>query len=254
MRPYRRDRRLRPLVALQSPDRYSIPLGDADAVTALAYTANRTASRVEATLMLGHGAGADQTSPFMLSFAAGLAERGLDVITFNFLYTEQGRRAPDRGPRLEACYRAVVETMRADRPEVAGRPLLIGGKSMGGRIASQIVAAPEEDAAETGPNPDVAGLVLLGYPLHPPGKPDRMRDAHLPRIGVPMLVVQGSRDTFGTPDELRPVLAALPATRLHVVEGGDHSLTIRRKSAPPQEQIYAAVMDEIVRWVRTVVR
>ncbi len=232
--------------------RFTVPLDGADAVTALAYT-DRAATRVEATLVLGHGAGAGQTSPFMVSFAAGLAARGLDVITFNFLYTEQGRRAPDRGPRLEACYRAVVETARASRPEVAARPLLIGGKSMGGRIASQIAVAPEEDAAETGPALDVVGLVLLGYPLHPPGRPDRTRDAHLPRVGVPMLVVQGSRDTFGTPDELRPVLASLPAARLHVVEGGDHSLAIRRKPAPPREEIYATVMDEIVRWARTVV-
>lgn len=235
------------MATLQSPDRFRIPIGGPDAVSALAYTANRAASRVEATLVLGHGAGAGQSSPFMVSFAAGLADRGLDVITFNFLYTEQGRRAPDRGPRLEACYRAVVETTRVGRPEVAGRPLLIGGKSMGGRIASQIVAAPQA------PGLNVAGLVLLGYPLHPPGRSDRMRDAHLPRIGVPMLVVQGSRDTFGTPDELEPVLAALPTARLHVVEGGDHSLIIRRKPAPPREQIYATVMDEIVRWVRTVV-
>ncbi len=231
---------------------FTVPLGGVDTVTALAYT-NRAATSVEATLILGHGAGAGQTHPFMVSFAEGLAARGLDVITFNFLYTEQGRRAPDRGPRLEACYRAVVETARARRPDVAARPLLVGGKSMGGRIASQIAAAPEEDAAETGPELDVAGLVLLGYPLHPPGRPDRMRDAHLPRIGVPMLVVQGSRDTFGTPDELRPVLASLPTARLHVVEGGDHSLAIRRKSAPPREEIYATVMDEIVGWVRTVI-
>ncbi len=234
------------------PDRFTVPLGGAESVTALAYT-DRTATSVEATLILGHGAGAGQTHPFMVSFAEGLAGRGLDVITFNFLYVEQGRRAPDRGPRLGACYRAVVETARAGRPEMAARPLLVGGKSMGGRIASQIAAAPEEDATKTGPELTVAGLVLLGYPLHPPGRPDRMRDAHLPRVGAPMLVVQGSRDTFGTPDELRAVLAPLPGTRLHVVEGGDHSFNIRRKSAPPREEIYAMVMDEIVRWVRTVI-
>ena len=233
------------------PDRFTIPLGGADRVTALAYT-DPTATSLEATLVLGHGAGAGQTSPFMVSFAAGLAARGLDVITFNFLYTEQGRRAPDRGPRLEACYRAVVETAR-DRPEVAARPLLIGGKSMGGRIASQIAAAPDgADNATQSPGLNVAGLVLLGYPLHPPGRPDRMRDAHLPRVGIPMLVVQGSRDSFGTPDELRAVLTPLPAARLHIVEGADHSLNIRRKSAPPREEIYATVMDEIIRWVRTV--
>ena len=234
------------------PDRFSVPTGDASAVTGLAYT-SRTAASVGATLVLGHGAGAGQTSPFMVSFAAGLAARGLDIITFNFAYTEQGRRAPDRTARLEACYRAVVETARASRPEVATRPLLIGGKSMGGRIASQIAAAPDDDPARTGSQLDVAGLVLLGYPLHPPGRPDRMRDTHLPRIGAPMLVVQGSRDSFGTPDELRPVLARLPAARLHVVEGGDHSFNIRRTSAPPRERVHATVMDEIVRWVQTVV-
>ena len=124
---------------------------------------------------------------------------------------------------------------------------------MGGRIASQIAATPEEDATESGPAPEVAGLVLLGYPLHPPGRPDRMRDAHLPRIGAPMLVVQGSRDSFGTPDELRAVLTPLTAARLHVVEGADHSLNIRRKSAPPREQIYATVMDEIAAWIRAVI-
>ena len=238
--------------------RFTVPLGGVEAVTALAYT-DRAATRVEATLVLGHGAGAGQTSPFMVSFAAGLAARGLDVITFNFLYTEQGRRAPDRGPRLEACYRAVVETARAGRLEVAARPLLIGGKSMGGRIASQIAAAAQDDdddddGATQSPGLDVAGLVLLGYPLHPPGRPDRMRDAHLRRVGVPMLVVQGSRDSFGTEDELRVVLDQLPAARLHVVEGGDHSFNIRRKSAPPREEIYATVMDEIVRWTRNVLK
>ena len=238
--------------------RFTVPLGGVEAVTALAYT-DRAATRVEATLVLGHGAGAGQTSPFMVSFAAGLAARGLDVITFNFLYTEQGRRAPDRGPRLEACYRAVVETARAGRLEVAARPLLIGGKSMGGRIASQIAAAAQDDdddddGATQSPGLDVAGLVLLGYPLHPPGRPDRMRDAHLPRVGIPMLVVQGSRDSFGTEDELRVVLDRLPAARLHVVEGGDHSFNIRRKSAPPREEIYATVMDEIVRWTRNVLK
>ena len=109
------------------PDRFSVPTGDVDEVTALAYT-DPTARSLEATLVLAHGAGADQTSPFMVSFATGLAARGVDVITFNFVYTEQGRRAPDRTPRLEACYRAVVETARASRPAVATRPLLIGAR------------------------------------------------------------------------------------------------------------------------------
>jgi predicted alpha/beta-hydrolase family hydrolase len=124
---------------------------------------------------------------------------------------------------------------------------------MGGRIASQIVAAPDATTDHADPSLDIAGLLLLGYPLHPPGRPERRRDAHLLRINTPILVVQGSRDTFGTPDQLLPVLSPLRTARLHVVEGGDHSFNIHRKSAPPRERIYAAVMDEIVRWVAAVV-
>ena len=123
---------------------------------------------------------------------------------------------------------------------------------MGGRIASQIASAPEHGSTDATPAVDIAGLVLLGYPLHPPGRPDKMRDAHLPRIEASMLVVQGSRDSFGTEAELRAVLDPLAAARLHVVEGGDHSFNIRRKSAPSREEIYAAVMDEIVRWAVTI--
>jgi len=204
-----------------------------------------------ATLVLAHGAGADQTSPFMVQFATGLATRGIDVVTFNFVYTEHGRRAPDRAPKLEACYRAVVGAVRA-RDEKA-RSLLIGGKSMGGRIATHIAAAPSPNDEAGVAAVDVAGVVALGYPLHPPGRPEKMRDAHLPRVGAPTLVVQGSRDGFGREDELRPVLARMPAATLHIVEGGDHSFNIRRKSAPPREEIYAGIMDEIVGWATTVV-
>jgi len=235
------------------PTSFPVSLSRTDIVTALIYTGEE-AVKIGATLILGHGAGAGQTSPFMVSFGSGLAALGLDVITFNFPYAERGRRAPDRGPSLEACYRSVVETARAAHPSVAKRPLLIGGKSMGGRIASQIAAVPANDTVKTRPDLDIAGLVLLGYPLHPPGKPDRMRNNHLHRIGVPMLIVQGSRDSFGTPNELRPVLAQLSEAQLHVVDGGDHSFNLRRKSAPSQEQIHAAVVNKVIRWVQTITR
>lgn len=193
-----------------------------------------------ATLILAPGAGAPQTSPFMTQCAEGLAARGIDVVTFNFLYMERRRRAPDPAPRLEQCYRAAIEATR-DRVPSAADALLIGGKSMGGRIASQVAAADEADCG-------VAGLVFLGYPLHPPGRPDKRRDAHLPRIAAPMLFVQGSRDTFGTRDELEPVVDACPRARLYVVEGGDHSLKVRKKDGRPQDQVYAAVMDEVARF------
>ena len=111
---------------------------------------------------------------------------------------------------------------------------------MGGRIASQVAAA----------GADVAGLVLLGYPLHPPGQPEKLRTRHLPAIKVPMLFVQGSRDAFGTPDELRPVLERLTApVDLCVVEGGDHSYKVPKKLMP-QEQVFEFVLDEVDRWLR----
>ena len=133
----------------------------------------------------------------MTAFAHALAARGADLITFNFLYTERKRKLPDRAPALESCYRAVIDAVR-EHVDSARRALFIGGKSMGGRIATQVAAA---DAGLP-----MAGLVLLGYPLHPPGRPDRLRDAHLPGVARPMLFVQGTRDAFGTPAELAPIL------------------------------------------------
>jgi uncharacterized protein len=192
------------------------------------------------TLILGHGAGAGQTSGFMVSFASGLAARGIEMVTFNFLYMEQGRRLPDPKDKLEACYRAVIETV-AHRKRGRGK-LAIGGKSMGGRIASQVAARRA---------PDVAGLVLLGYPLHPPGKKDQLRAKHLSQIKAPMLFVQGSRDAFGTPDELRPIITKLKApTELYEVAGGDHSFKVLKRAVVTQEDTHKAVLDRIEQWLR----
>ena len=224
---------------------FSIALPSGDAVGALAYPATARMA-IGATLILAHGAGAPQTHPFMTAFARGLADRGLDVVTFNFLYMERGRRGPDPAARLEACYTAAIATTRAEVATAASR-LIVGGKSMGGRIASQAVAAADDDLG-------VAGLVFLGYPLHPPGRPERLRAAHLPSIGSPMLFVQGSRDAFGSPDELRPVIEGCSEATLHVVEGGDHSLKVRRAKTPTPDEVYALVQDAIVRWIKTAVR
>lgn len=196
------------------------------------------------TVILGHGAGSNQLHPFMRLFASGLAERGFDAMTFNFVYMEQGRRVPDPKAKLEACYRAVIAAATQHK-KLKGNRLVIGGKSMGGRIASQVAAAPESAN-------NLAGLVFLGYPLHPPGKPEQLRDAHLKDISAPMLFVQGSRDAFGTPDELSEVIKRLhlPAT-LHVIEGGDHSLKVPKSLGLPQDQVYALVMDKIAGWLQT---
>ncbi|MBI3650395.1 MAG: alpha/beta fold hydrolase [Acidobacteria bacterium] len=217
-----------------------VVINDGEAVTATVYRAPKS-KRCGATLVLGHGAGANQHSDFMVRFAVGLAARGLTVVTFNFLYTEQGRKAPDRAAKLEACYRAVIA---ATRKKFAADKLFIGGKSMGGRIASQVAAAGVED---------LCGLVFLGYPLHPPGKPDELRAAHLAAIHKPMFFAQGERDPFGTPEELQPLLKKLkPAAHLYVIAAGDHSFAVAKKLAVSTAQIYNAAQDEITRWLHTI--
>ena len=208
-------------------------------VTALVYP-SAGAAPPHATLILAHGAGAPQSSPFMVEFARGLTRRGCHAVTFNFPYMEQGRGLPDRAPTLEACFRDVIAAMGA-RSDLAAAPLVIGGKSMGGRIATHLAAQGVAD---------LAGVVALGYPLNPPGRPETLRTAHLERIRQPLLVIQGSRDAFGTPEELRPALAPLGAVAtLHVVEGGDHSFKIGRRGPGAQQEVFERIQDEIVRWI-----
>jgi predicted alpha/beta-hydrolase family hydrolase len=217
----------------------TIDVGSHGQTTGLVYASRGAA--MHATFILAHGAGAGQQSSFITEFAQGLSDRGIDVLTFNFLYTEQGRRVPDRTEKLDACYRAAVTAARRhfDRPGV-----FIGGKSMGGRIATHLAAG--NDAKELG----IAGVVALGYPLHPPGKPQQLRAAHLSRIHVPMLIVQGERDPFGTPREFDLVLAAASADiTLHVVENADHSLAPSRQK-DRVESAYATIQDVVARWIR----
>jgi predicted alpha/beta-hydrolase family hydrolase len=174
-----------------------------------------------ALLVLAHGAGAGQRHPFMSGIAHALAARGIDVVTFDFPYMERNGRVPDRAPVLEARFREIVAAAM-ERPALRGRRLFIGGKSMGGRMATHLAAQGVEA---------LAGVVALGYPLHPPGKPQQLRAEHLPAITAPVLIVQGERDTFGTPSELAPVIETMRApVTLHVVAGGDHSLTVRGRS------------------------
>lgn len=215
-------------------------------VTAKYYAAGPSPT---ATLVLGHGAGAGQSSGFMIEFATGLAARGLDVVTFNFPFTERGTKLPDPQPVLESCFRSVLTHVASDP---AGRrlPLFIGGKSLGGRIASHVAASRDADESATETWWDrLRGLVLLGYPLHPPGKPQQVRVSHLPHIGQPMLVVQGAKDAFGTPDELRLFFDVLPSRcEVYAIELGNHSLEVPKRSGISQAQVYAAAQDRIAQW------
>jgi uncharacterized protein len=220
------------------PEQLRVEMAPGQKVTALFYPA-ASQDQFAVTVILGHGAGFDQRSDFMTRFAAGLAARGVNAVTFNFLYTEQGRRVPDANNVLEACFCAVIEAIQQQKIE--HDKLVIGGKSLGGRIASQIVTA--------GTNVD--GLIFLGYPLHPPGKQEQLRVKHLPAIKVPMLFVQGSRDPFGTPGELRPFIDKLKAPAdIYVVETGDHSFKVLKRAGVTQEDAYEAVLDQIASWLR----
>src|ERR671915_2329923 len=175
-------------------------------------------ARAEVLVVLAPGAGAGIHTDFMRHFAERLAAHGAAVCRFNFLYSERGRKTPDRQPVLEATYGEVVEAAL----DLHGPTrLVLGGKSMGGRIASHIVAGGVE----------ADGLVFLGYPLHPPGRPERLRDAHLRDISAPMLFVQGTRDTFAQGDLLAKTVRSLPLAALVTIEDGNHSLAVRGRSA-----------------------
>lgn len=189
-----------------------------------------------ATLVLAHGAGVGENHPWMTRVASTLAERGITVCTFNFPYMEARRRAPDRAPVLEEAFVAIwTETAR-----LSSGPLFAGGKSMGGRIATQVAARGALDPAP-------AGIVCFGYPLHPPGKPAERRDKHLPQIVVPLLFLSGTRDPFGSPDELRALAETLPTASLRLFEGGDHSIQGPRRTGAPD--LVARAIDVAAEWM-----
>ncbi len=191
-----------------------------------------------AAIVLAHGAGAGQASPFMVRVAQGFAARGILPATFDFPYIREKRRVPDPAGVLEQAWRQAIGSARA---EFKGLPLFIGGKSMGGRIASHVAAA--------GIEPPVAGVVFLGYPLHPPGKPQQRRDAHLPRVAVPMLFVQGTRDSFGAADEIRALLPSLQDAALYEVAGGDHSFKVPARGGRDQNAVIEEVLDRVAAWM-----
>ena len=171
----------------------------------------------------------------MTRVATGLAERGVSVATFNFPYIEAKRSAPNPGPELEASFAAVWREISK------GGRRFAGGKSMGGRIASQAGAKSLFDPAP-------AGLVFFGYPLHPPGKPDQRRDRHLPSVGAPMLFLHGTRDAFGSPDEMTALVASLPGAQLELLDGGDHSLLATKAQEAKASRVERA-MDLAATWI-----
>lgn len=198
------------------------------------------AAQPRATVVFAHGAGAGHDHTWMRGRATDLQARGLSVLTFDFPYRAAGRRMPDRAPVLLSAFAGVVAAAASALPG----PLLIGGKSMGGRMATMLAAGPDL-------HPAVIGVVAMGYPLHPPQKPDQLRVAHLPAMRVPLLVVQGTRDPFGSPDEVEAAFGAVGVSPLIVgIESGGHGFEVPARVGR-QEVVFGHVAERVSGWLDT---
>jgi predicted alpha/beta-hydrolase family hydrolase len=191
--------------------------------------------------LLAHGAGAGMRHRFMEAIAGALAERGVATLRYQFPYTEAGARRPDPPAVLHATVRAAVATAAEVAPDL---PCIAGGKSMGGRMTS--------GAAAREPLPGVAGLVFLGFPLHPPKRPSEDRAEHLSTVGVPMLFLQGTRDDLADLGLITGVCARLgPRATLHVVDGADHGFEVLKRSGRTDGEVLVELAETVVGWCRS---
>ena len=179
------------------------------------------------------GAGSSIRDPFGAYASARLTGEGIATVRFQFPYMEKGSRGPDPSHTLEATWRAVLEASRME-----GVRLIASGRSMGGRVASMVVAGGET----------VDGLALFAYPLHAPGRADQPRTEHLASISVPTLFCSGTRDAFGTPDELAQAAAVVPSATLRLLEGADHGFATLKSSGRTREDVWREAVDALVGW------
>ena len=180
------------------------------------------------------GAGSNINDPFGAYLADRLATEGITAVRFQFPYMEIRRRRPDRAPVLEETWRRVLDAVRA--PDLR---LAVGGRSMGGRIASHVVAQGVE----------VDALALFAYPLRPPGNPDRRRDGHLPDIAAPTLFCSGTRDDFATPEELHVAASIVPQARVHILDGANHGFSVLKSSGKTRQEVWAEALDAMLGWL-----
>jgi uncharacterized protein len=207
---------------------------DVDASTRVAGLLRRSAG-AHSLLVLAHGAGAGMRHAFLSDVADGLAQRGIDTLRYEFPYMSRGSRRPDSPPVCHATVRAAVETARRIAPSL---PIIAGGKSFGGRMTSQAQASD--------PLPGIRGLVFLGFPLHPPKEPSATRAAHLARVEIPILFLQGSRDEFAAQAHLGPVIESLGArARLQLFQDADHSFHVPVRSGRTDAQVRHEMLDAI---------
>jgi uncharacterized protein len=230
------------------PVAFQLP-GDPDTTVAAALYPAEGERPLDALFVFAHGAGAGHFHPFMTNYANGLAARGVTVVTFNFPYMEKRRKTPDRAPVLEDAFRRAIAGAVAHR-HVKASKLFIGGKSMGGRIATHLGA--NLDQWPEAPRP--SGVISFGYPLAPPrSKRTGDRVTHLKMLTVPTLIVQGTRDPFGGPDEITEAIADAappPPIEIMAVEGGDHSFAVLKSSGRDQNLVHAEIQDFVVDWMK----
>lgn len=219
----------------------TIPLEGGGYVSGVFSLPSRSAPASGTAVAVAHGAGNDMTAPLIVSFAEGLGRAGFPALRFNFPYRERGKRAPDSQKTLEKTWRAVCRYLE-EGVHCPVERIVAAGKSMGGRVASQMTA---------GGSLPSAGLVFLGYPLHRPGNPEQLRDAHLYDIAVPMLFFAGTRDSLCHLERLREVLERLKAPwRLEVIEGGDHSFNLPRSASLTEAEVRDDILQHTVEWLR----
>jgi len=213
----------------------SISLPDGTTVSAIRTAPSAPTARWQ--FVYAPGAGANLTDGFGCFAAERLATAGIATLRFQFPYAEQGRRLPDRRPVLEATWRAAIAT--ATNGRMQGVRTVVGGRSMGGRMASYVVAGAA----------GVDALALFAYPLHPPGQPDRLRIEHFPRISIPTLFCSGTNDTFATEAELRAAVEQVPDATVRMLDGADHGFRVPKRTGRTQEDIWASAVDALVAWL-----
>jgi uncharacterized protein len=188
-------------------------------------------------ILLAHGAGVGQDHPLITMLRDGLNSNGYPVATFQYAYMAEGRRPPDRTAALLAVHQAAFEWIRAR----VGDQVVLAGRSMGGRIATMLAAQGST----------ATGVICYSYPLHPPGRPDKLRAEHLWRVQKPMLLFVGGRDAFARPELVDAYLRPLPRTTVAVVEGADHSLKTLKRSGITTEQVIAQIVETSVEWLES---
>ena len=218
----------------------SIPVGNNESVSGILSAPDNFEREQTPGVIFAHGAANDMNNPLIKFISQGLTHSGYMTLRFNFLYKEKGKKAPDSQSKLVQTWQRVYHFLNS-HPEFGTEALIACGKSMGGRVASQMVA--------DGLLP-VKKLVFLGYPLHAPGKKDQLRDAHLYQITIPMLFFAGTRDTLCDLNILENVLDRLQARwDLEVIEGGDHSFKVPKSHPVSQQDIYQEMLDKAITWL-----